>query len=107
MLHALGAANVPGLADRVHDAAAKGGLARAAVAAMNEGRKDLGAKAAALCNRLSELRRQARVVEKTIAGVEAEIDLVIEEAGDTPLETPAGTLRRVVEGGLRRFVLEV
>ncbi len=107
VLHAIGAANVPGLADRVLEAAAKGGIARAAVAAMNEGRKELGTKAAALCNRLSDLRRQVRAVEKTITSVEAEIDLVIEEAGDSPLETPAGTLRRVIEGGVRRFVLEV
>ncbi len=107
VLHALGAADVPGLGERVRDAASRGGLARAAVAAMNEGRKDLGARAAALCARLSDLRRQIRVVEKSISGIEAELDAIVEEAGDTPLETPAGTLRRVVEGGGRRFILEV
>lgn len=107
VLHALGAAEVLGMGERVRDAAAKGGMARAAMAAMNEGRKELGAKAAALCARLSDLRRQARVLEKTIASVEAELDGVLDEAGDAPLETPSGTLRRVEESGVRRFVLEV
>lgn len=107
VLHALGAAEVLGMGERVRDAAAKGGMARAAMAAMNEGRKELGAKAAALCARLSDLRRQARVLEKTIAGVETELDGVLDEAGDAPLETPSGTLRRVEEKGVRRFVLEV
>jgi hypothetical protein len=95
------------MSDRVHDAASRGGVARAAVVAMNEGRKELGAKAAALCARLADLRRQARTVEKTIVSVEQELDLVVEKAGDSPLETPSGTLHRVVEAGARRFVLEV
>ncbi|MFO0651471.1 MAG: hypothetical protein U0326_34935 [Polyangiales bacterium] len=107
VLHAVGAAEVPGLADRVRDSAERGGLARAAVAAMNEGRKELGAKASALCARLTDLRRQGRVIERTIASVESELDAVLDEAGDAPLETPSGTLRRVVEGGARRFVLDV
>ena len=107
VLHAVGAADVPGLGDRVRQAAARGGVARAAAAAMNEGRKELGAKAAALCARLSDLRRQVRMLEKAIGGVETELDVIVEEAGDTPLETPSGTLRRVDEAGARRFVLEV
>lgn len=107
VLHALGAAEVPGMAERVRETASRGGLARAAMEAMNEGRKELGVKAAALCARLDDLRRQARVLEKTVAGVEAELDTLVEEAGEDALETPAGTLRRVVEGGRRRFVLEV
>lgn len=106
VLHALGAAEVPGLAERVRAAAQKGGLARAAVATMNEGRRELGARAAALCARLSDLRRQARLLGKTIASVEQELEAIVDEAGDTPLDTPAGTLRRVVDGNGRRFVLE-
>jgi hypothetical protein len=106
-LHALGAAEVPGLEDRVRAAAERGGIARAVVAAMNEGRKELGAKASALCARLADLRRQVRVVERAIESAEKELDAIVEEAGDTPLETPSGTLRRVVENGKRRFVLEV
>jgi|GEM_PF-6793739 len=47
------------------------------------------------------------MLEKTIAKIEDELDAVVREAGDTPLETPSGTLRRVEEGGRRRFVLEV
>lgn len=107
VLHAVGAAEVPGLDERVREAASRGGLARAAMAAMNEGRKELGAKAAALCNRLSELRRQRRLIEKAIADVEQELDGVITEAGEDALETPAGTLRRTEQDGVRRFVLEV
>ena len=107
MLHVLGAAEVLGRGERVRDAAAKGGMARAAMAAMSEGRKELGAKAAALCARLSDLRRQSRLLERTIAGVEAELDGLLDEAGDAPLETPSGTLRRVEEKGVLRFVLEV
>lgn len=106
-LHAVGAADVPGLGDRVRAAAGRGGIARAVVAAMNEGRKELGAKASALCARLADLRRQARVVERAIESAEKELDAIVEEAGDTPLETPSGTLKRVVENGKRRFVLEV
>lgn len=74
---------------------------------MNQGRKELGTRAAALCTRLADLRRQVRLVEKTIAGVEAELDVLLEEAGETALETPAGTLRKIVDNGVRRFVLEV
>lgn len=107
VLHALGAAQVPGMEQRVKDAATRGGLARAAVAAMNEGRKELGAKAVALCTRLADLRRQAKALERAITAAEAELDAVLDEAGDEPLETPSGTLRRVTEGGVRRFVLEV
>jgi len=107
VLHAIGAAEVPGLAERVREAASRGGVARAAMAAMNEGRKELGAKAAALCARLAELRRQIKLLEKTVSSVEGELDAVVEEAGDTPLETPSGTLRRVESEGRRRFVLEV
>lgn len=107
VLHALGAAEVLGMGERVKEAASRGGLARAALAAMNEGRKELGAKASALCARLTELRRNARLLEKSIAGVEAELDAVLDEAGDAPLETPSGTLLRVTENGVRRFVLEV
>ena len=43
----------------------------------------------------------------TGGAVEAELDAVLDEAGEAPLETPSGTLRRVVEGGARRFVLDV
>lgn len=107
VLHAIGAAEVPGLSERVREVAARGGLARAAVASMNEGRKELGAKAAALCARLSDLRRQVKILDKTIAHVEEELDALVSEAGETPLETPSGTLRRFVEDGRRRFVLEV
>ncbi|MCS6912336.1 MAG: reverse transcriptase domain-containing protein [Myxococcales bacterium] len=107
VLHALGAAEVPGLSERVQAAAARGGLARAAMAAMNEGRKELGQKASALCARLADLRRQARMLERTIASVEGELDAVLDEAGDEALETPSGVLRRVREGGVRRFILEV
>jgi group II intron reverse transcriptase/maturase len=107
VLHVLGAAEVPGMGERVRDMASKGGLARAAMAAMNEGRKELGAKAAALCARLADLRRQAKVLERSIGMVEADLDVIVEEAGDTPLETPSGTLRRVTIEGVRRFVLEV
>lgn len=107
VLHAMGAAEVPGMSDRVKEAASRGGVARAAMAAMNEGRKELGVKGAALCARLADLRRQARVLDKTITGVEDELGALVDEAGDTPIETPSGTLRRVMEGGRRRFVLEV
>jgi hypothetical protein len=107
VLHALGAAEVLGMGERVREAASRGGLARAALAAMNEGRKELGAKASALCARLTELRRNARLLERSIAGVEAELDAVLDEAGEAPLETPSGTLMRVTENGVRRFVLEV
>lgn len=106
-LHAVGAADVPGLADRVHEAAVRGGIARSALAGMNEGHKDLGARAAALCARLSDLRRQARVVERSIAAAESELDTIVGEAGDGAVETPAGTLRRIDGNGGRRFVLEV
>ncbi len=107
VLHALGAAEVPGLSDRVRAAAAKGGLAKAALASMNEGRKEMGAKAAALCQRVADLKRQTRVLEKTLAGVEKELDDLLEEAGEEPLETPSGTLRKVTVDGVRRFVIEV
>lgn len=106
-LHAVGAAEIPGLGERVRDAASRGGLARAAQAQMNEGRKELGARAAALCARLADLRRQARAVERTLASIETQLDQICDEAGVEPIETPAGTLRRVVENGQRRFVLEV
>ena len=106
-LHAVGAAEIPGLAERVRDAASRGGVARAAQAAMNEGRKELGARAAALCARLADLRRQARAVERSVASTESQLDQIIGEAGDVPIETPAGTLRSVVENGVRRFVLDV
>jgi|GEM_PF-1127023 len=107
VLHAVGAADVPGLSERVREAAARGGLARAALAAMNEGRKEMGARAAALCARLADLRRQQRVIEKTIRGVEQELDGILEEAGEAQLETPSGTLRRVEVDGVRKFILEV
>lgn len=107
LLHAVGAADIPGLGERVREAAARGGVARAALAAMNEGRKELGARAAALCARLADLRRQQRVLEKTARGVEAELDGLLEEVGDAQLETPSGTLRRVEMDGVRKFVLEV
>jgi len=107
VLHALGAADVPGLAERVREVASRGGLARAALEAMNKGRKELGARASALCARLADLRRQVRVLERTIAEVENELDEIVAEAGDTPLETPSGTLERVVEGDTRRFILRV
>lgn len=75
---------------------------------MNEGRKELGTKASALCARLVDLRRQGRVIEKTIAGVESELDALLDEVGEAVLETPSGTLRRVTDDkGVRRFVLEV
>jgi RNA-directed DNA polymerase len=107
VLHAVGASTVPGLADRVREAASKGGLARAALAAMNEGRKELGMRAAALCARVAELRRQATQVEKQIARAEEELDAIVGEAGEEPLQTPAGTLLRVHRDGKRRFMLEV
>lgn len=107
VLHALGAAEVPGLGARVKEAAARGGVAKAAVEAMNEGRKELGAKASALCARLADLKRQRKVLDRVIASVEADLDALLDEAGDTELETPSGTLKRVTEGGARRFVLEV
>jgi len=107
-LHAVGAAEIPGLGERVRQAAQRGGLARAAQAQMNEGRKDLGARAAALCARLADLRRQARAVERTVAAVEKQLDEICDEAGEELLETPAGSLRRVVvDNDRRRFVLEV
>lgn len=89
------------------EAAARGGTAKAAVEAMTEGRKELGVKAAALCARLTDLRRQQRVLVRAVASVEGELDALMDEAGDTVLETPSGVLRRVTEGGARRFVLEV
>lgn len=107
VLHAVGAAEVPGMGEKVREVATRAGLARAAVAAMNEGRKELGTKASALCARLADLRRQVRVLERAIAGVEGELDVLVEEAGDSPLETPSGTLVRVTEGGTRHFVLKV
>ncbi len=107
VLHAVGAAEVPGMGEKVREVATRAGLARAAVAAMNEGRKELGTKAAALCARLADLRRQVRVLERVIAGVEGELDVLVEEAGESPLETPSGTLVRVTEGGTRHFVLKV
>lgn len=108
VLHALGAAEVLGLSERVRETASRGGIARAALAAMNEGRKELGTKASALCARLVDLRRQGRVIEKTIAGVESELDALLDEVGEAVLETPSGTLRRVTDDkGVRRFVLEV
>ncbi len=107
MLHAVGAAEVPGLESRVKEVAARGGLAKAAVEAMNEGRKELGAKASALCARLADLRRQRKVLERAIASVESDLDALLDEVGDAELETPSGTLKRVTENGVRRFVLEV
>jgi hypothetical protein len=107
VLHAVGAGEVPGLSERVREAASRGGLARATMAAMNEGRKELGARAAALCARLADLRRQQRLLDKTMRGLEQELDGILEEAGEAELETPGGTLRRVVTDGTRRFVLEV
>lgn len=107
VLHAMGAADVPGMELRVKEAAARGGIARAAIESMNEGRRELGAKAAALCTRLTDLRRQQRALAKTVETVEHELDAVMDEAGDTPLDTPSGTLRRVSEQGARRFVLDV
>ncbi len=107
VLHAVGAADIPGMDQRVREAASRGGLAQAALAAMNEGRKELGGKAAAFCARLADMRRQARVLERNIAAVESELDALLDEAGDTPLETPSGTLRRVTENGKRRFILDV
>lgn len=47
------------------------------------------------------------MLDKAITGVEKELDGIIEEAGETPLDTPSGMLRRVVDGGVRRFLLEV
>ena len=44
---------------------------------------------------------------KTITSAKQKLEVIIDEAGDTPLDTPAGTLRRVVDGDGRRFVLEV
>ena len=107
VLHAMGAADVPGLGERVREAASRGGLARAATAAMNEGRKELGARAAALCLRLADMRRQQRVIEKAMRGIEEELNGLLEEVGDAELETPGGTLRRVEVHGVRKFVLEV
>lgn len=46
VLHAV---EVPGLGDRVRDAASRGGVARAAIAAMNEGRKELGEGGGVVC----------------------------------------------------------
>lgn len=106
-LHAVGAADVPGLGDRVRDAAARGGRERAARALMNEHHKEAGAKAVALCARLSDLRRQGRAVARAIANAEEELEALVSTTGDGTLETPSGTLRRVIEGGVRRFVLDV
>lgn len=107
VLHAMGAADVPGMELRVKEAAARGGIARAAIESMNEGRRELGAKASALCTRLTDLRRQQKALAKTLEAVEHELDVVMDEAGDTPLDTPSGALRRVNEQGVRRFVLDV
>jgi hypothetical protein len=42
-----------------------------------------GCWAAALCARLSDLRRQARLLAKPITSVEQELDVIVDEAGDT------------------------
>lgn len=109
LLHALGAVEVPGLEDRVRTAKQpRNAVARAALSAVNAGRKEFADKAAILCARMADLRRQIALQQGALAELEHKLSLLCEEAGDEPLETPAGRLRRVVEeGGRVRFVLEV
>lgn len=106
-LHALRAAEVPGLGDRVRDAAGRGGRRRAAVARERDAGTDRGARASALVTRLADLRRQTRILGRKIEQLEAELDALLDEAGGEALETPSGTLRRLVDECGRRFVLEV
>lgn len=106
-LHAVGAAEIPGLEERVRRASERGGLARAAQQAMNAGHKDIGARAAALAARLADLRRQARALDRSIATAEVQLDAMLDQAGGEPIETPSGTLRRIVDGEVRRFIVEI
>jgi hypothetical protein len=106
-LHAAGAAEIPGLAERVRGAASRGGQARSARAEEQREREEVGARAAALCTRLSDLRRQARAVDRTVTTIEGQLDRLLEDAGADHLDTPSGRLRRVIENGVRRFVIEV
>lgn len=108
LLHVLGASEIPGLEERVKKASFKRSTARAIEAAVNEGHKEMGAKAAALCARLVDLRRQERLIHQEKQKVEAQLNVLMEEAGDVELETPAGTLRRLFsEGGQPEFILKV
>jgi len=108
LLHVLGATEIPGLEGRVQKAALKRSAAKAVVEAMNAGHKDLGDRAAALCTRLADVRRQGRLLQQEQARIEEQLGSLLDEAGGATLETPAGALRRVVcEDGRVRFILEV
>lgn len=108
VLHVLGAAEVPGLEGRVQKATLKRSVAKSVLDAMNAGRKDMGDKAAALCTRLADARRQVRLLQQEMEKLEEQLGALLDEAGEGALETPAGTLRRVLdESGRARFVLEV
>ncbi|MCS6900461.1 MAG: reverse transcriptase domain-containing protein [Myxococcales bacterium] len=108
LLHVLGASEIPGLEDRSRKAALKKSTAKALRDSMNEGRKEMGNKAAALCARLADLRRQERLVRQEQQKIEAQLHELLDEAGDGVLETSAGVLRRSVdEQGNARFFLEV
>lgn len=108
VLHVLGAAEIPGLEGRVQKATLKRTAAKAVLDAMNAGRKDMGDKAAALCTRLADARRQVRLLSQQMAEMEDQLASLIDEAGEGALETPAGTLRKLVdESGRSRFILEV
>lgn len=97
-----------GLEERVKNASLKRSTAKAIEAAVNEGHREMGAKAAALCTRLADLRRQERLLQREKQKVEAQLNALMEEAGDVELETPAGTLRRLFnEGGQPEFILKV
>jgi regulator of replication initiation timing len=76
--------------------------------AMNAGRKDMGDKAAALCTRLADTRRQIRLLTQQLGELETQLGSLLDEAGEGVLETPAGTLRKLLdEAGRPRFILEV
>jgi RNA-directed DNA polymerase len=108
LLHVLGASEIPGLEGRVQKAALKRSTAKALRDSMNEGRKEMGEKAAALCARLADLRRQERLIQQEKIKIEAQLNELLDEAGDGVLETAAGVLRRSRdEQGNTRFLLEV
>jgi len=108
VLHVLGAAEIPGLEGRVQKATLKRSAAKTLMDSINAGHKDLGDKAAALCTRLADLRRQQRLLVQEVERAEQQLGELIDEVGAIPLETPAGTLRRLVdEQGHARFILEV
>ena len=108
LLHVLGASEIPGLEGRAQKTSLKRATARAIEASVNEGHQEMGKKAAALCAKLADLRRQERWLQQETRKVEAQLGALMDEAGDAELETPAGVLRRLVgDDGRPEYILKV